>query len=116
MSTASPKGGFVSGMSHWYLCVAIAMAAQMLLLLVWSFFGPGNGLDRIMDPVYADTAHFIGKLFFEAQMSLGNAPLGLGLLFLTVMLYSIVLGTIFYPGYKLFVKRSAGKTAAEKQE
>jgi hypothetical protein len=49
-------------------------------------------------------------------MSLGNGPLGLGLLFLTVMLYSVVLGTVFYPGYKLFVKRSAGKTAAEKQE
>ena len=113
MSTASPKGGFVSGMSHWYLCVVSLMAVQVLLLLLWSFLGPGNGLDRIMDPVYADTAHCIGTLFFEAQMSLGNGPLGLGLLFLTVMLYSVVLGTVFYPGYKLFVKRSAGKTAAE---
>ena len=113
MSTASPNGGFVKEMSRWYFCVFSLMAAQMLLLLVWSFLGPGNGLDRIMDPVYADTAHCIGMLFFEAQMSLGNAPLGLGLLFLTVMLYSIVIGTVFYPGYKLFVKRSAGKTATE---
>ena len=53
-------------------------------------------------------------LFFEEQMSLGNAPLGLGLLFLTVMLYSVVLGTVFCVGYMLFVKRSAEKTAAEK--
>lgn len=103
-------------LSRWYLCVVIALAAQMLLLLVRSFLGPGNGLDWIMDPVYADTAHRIGTLFFEERMSLGNAPLGLGLLFLTVMLYSVVIGTVFYPGYKLFVKRSAGKTAAEKQE
>lgn len=48
-------------LSRWFLCVAIAMAAQMLLLLVWSFLGPGNGLDRIMDPVYADTAHCIAE-------------------------------------------------------
>ena len=113
MSTASPKGGFVSGMSHWYLCVAIAMAAQMLLLLVWSFLGPGNGLNRILESVYVPTAHCIGTLFFEEQMSLGNIPLGLGLLFLTVMLYSVVIGTVFCLGYKLFVRRSSGKTAAE---
>ena len=113
MSTASPKGGFVSGMSHWYLCVVSLMAVQMLLLLLWSFLSPSNGLDRIMDPVYADTAHCIGTLFFEEQMSLGNIPLGLALLFLTAMLYSVVIGTVFCLGYKLFVRRSAGKTAAE---
>lgn len=106
--------GFVREMSRWYFCVVCLMAAQMLLLFLSSFLGPGNGLDRIMDPVYADTAHFIGTLFFEERMSLGNAPLGLGLLFLTVMLYSVVIGTVFCLGYKLFVKRSAGKTAAEK--
>ena len=101
-------------LSRWYFCVVIALAAQMLLLLVWSFLGPGNGLDRIIDPVYADTAHCIRMLFFEEEMSLGNAPLGLGLLFLTVMLYSVVIGTVFCVGYMLFVKRSAGKTATEK--
>ena len=114
MSTASRKSGFVRGMSRWYFCVVLAMAVQVLLLLLWSFLGPGNGLDRIMDSVYADTAHFIGTLFFEERMSLGNAPLGLALLFLTVILYSVVIGTVFCLGYKLVVRRSAGKTAAEK--
>ena len=114
MRQSTPKSGFVSGMSHWYLCVVVAMAAQMLLLLLWSSLGPSNGLNRIMDPVYADTARGIGTLFFEEQMSLGNIPLGLALLFLTVMLYSVVIGTVFCVGCKLFVKRSAGKTAAEK--
>ena len=33
-------------------------------------------------------------LFFEEQMSLGNAPLGLSLLFLTAMLYSVVIGSV----------------------
>ena len=113
MRQSTPKSGFVREMSCWCLCVVIAIAAQMLLLLLWSFLGPGNGLDRIMDPVYAVPAHGIGMLFFEEQMSLGNAPLGLALLFLTVMLYSVVIGTVFCLGYMLFVKRSAGKTATE---
>ena len=113
MSTASPKSGFVKEMSRWYLCVVLAMAAQMLLLLLWSFLGPSNGLDRILDFVYGTTARYIGMLFFEEQMSLGNVPLGLALLFLTAILYSIVIGTVFYLGNKLFVKHSAGKTIAE---
>ena len=113
MSTASPNGGFVKEMSRWYFCVVSLMAAQMLLLFLWSFLGPSNGLNRILEPVYVPTAHCIGMLFFEEQMSLGNAPLGLALLFLTAMLYSVVIGTVFCLGYKLFVKRSAGKTATE---
>ena len=107
------NSGFVRGMSRWYFCVVLAMAAQMLLLLLWSFLGPSNGLNRILESVYVPTAHCIGTLFFEEQMSLGNIPLGLALLFLTAMLYSVVIGTVFYPGYKLFVRRSSGKTAAE---
>ena len=114
MSTASPNGGFVKEMSRWYFCVVSLMAAQVLLLLLWSFLGPSNGLNRILDSVYGTTAHCIGTLFFEEQMSLDNAPLGLALLFLTAMLYSVVIGTVFCLGYKLFVKRSAGKTAKEK--
>ena len=113
MSTASPNGGFVRGMSRWYFCVVCLMAAQVLLLLWWSFLSPSNGLNRILEPVYVPTAHCIGMLFFEEQMSLGNAPLGLSLLFLTAMLYSVVIGTVFCLGYKLVVKRSAEKTAAE---
>ena len=113
MSTASRKSGFVRGMSRWYFCVVCLMAAQMLFLFLWSFLGPSNGLNRILDSVYGTTAHCIGMLFFEEQMSLGNVPLGLALLFLTAMLYSIVIGTVFCLGYKRFVRRSAEKTAAE---
>ena len=113
MSTASPNGGFVKEMSRWYFCVVILMAVQVLLLLLWSFLGPSNGLNRILDSVYGTTAHCIGMLFFEEQMSSGNIPLGLALLFLTAMLYSVVIGTIICLGYKLFVRRSSRKTATE---
>ena len=114
MRQSTPKSGFVREMSCWCLCVVIAMAAQIRLLLLWSSLGPSNVLNRIMEPVYAVPAHGIGMLFFEEQMSLGNIPLGLALLFLTAMLYSVVIGTVFCLGYKLVVRRSAGKTAAEK--
>ena len=113
MRPSTPKSGFIRDLSRWFFCVVIAMGAQMLLLLLWSFLGPSNGLDRILDFVYGTTARYIGMLFFEEQMSLGNVPLGLALLFLTAILYSIVIGTVFYLGNKLFVKHSAGKTIAE---
>ena len=114
MAIIPPNSGFVRGVSHWFFCVVIAMAAQMLLLLLWSFLGPSNGLNRIMEPVYVSAAHCIGTLFFEEQMSLGNAPLGLALLFLTVMLYSAVIGTVFYLGYRLCVMGIPQKTVADK--
>ena len=112
MSTASPKSGFVKEMSRWYLCVVLAMAAQMLLLLLWSFLGPGS-LDGIMEPAYVSTAHGIGTLFFEEQMFPGNIPLGLSLLFLTAMLYSVVIGTVFYTGNKLYDKYMPRKAAGK---
>ena len=60
MAIIPPNSGFVRGVSHWYFCVVIAMAAQMLLLLLWSFLGPSNGLNRIMEPVYVSAAYCIG--------------------------------------------------------
>ena len=103
---------FVRELSHWYFCCVSLMAVQMLLLLLWSFLGPGS-LDGIMETAYVSTAHGIGTLFFEEQMSLGNAPLGLALLFLTAMLYSAVIGTVFYAGNKLYDKYMPRKAAGK---
>ena len=47
-----------------------------------------------MESFYVVPAHGGGMLLFEEQMSLGNAPLGLSLLFLTAMLYSVVIGSV----------------------
>ena len=96
MSTASPNNNLLKKFSRWYLCVILAMGAQILLMFWGSILGPSNGLDRIMDSVYVATSHWIGTMFFEERMFLGNAPLGLALLFLAVMLYSVVIGTVFY--------------------
>lgn len=103
MSTAPPKSGFAKELSRFYLCVLIALTAQLLPLALWSFSGP-NGLDGILNSVYGPVVSRIGTSFFEEQMFLGNIPLGLSLLFLTAMLYSVVIGTAFYVGNKLYSK------------
>ena len=83
------------------LCGGFATAVQILLLLLWSFVGPGNALDRIMDRVYGSAVHGIATLFFEDQMFPGNIGLGLSLLFLTVLLYSVAAGSIVYLGIRI---------------
>ena len=102
-------------MSRFYLCVVLAMTAQMLLLLVWSFLGPESRLNGIMDSVYGSVARSIGTLFFEEQMSLGNIGLGLSLLFLTVMLYSAAAGAIIYLGYRVLRRICAAPEKRDRQ-
>lgn len=99
-------------MSRWCFCVVSLMAAQMLPLTLWSFSGP-NGLDGILDSVYGPVVSGIGTLFFEEQMFLGNIGLGLSLLLLTAMLYSVVIGTVIYLLYRLCVRFAPKKTAAD---
>jgi hypothetical protein len=115
MESTSHQNGFVKEMSQWCFCVVLAMAVQMLLLLLWSFVGPGNDLDRIMDCVYGSAVHGIATLFFEEQMFPGNTGLGLALLFLTVMLYSAAAGSIVYLGIRILHRgvRRPGKTGGQ---
>ena len=112
MNPPSPKNGFARELSRWYLCVLIAMTAQLLPMVLWTFSGP-NGLDGLLDSVYGPAVSRIGTLFFEDRMSLGNIPLGLSLLFLTVMLYSAAAGAVIYLFYRLCVRFAPKKTAAD---
>ena len=81
----------------WYLCVVLLLLVQLLIALAWSFCGPlGNGLERILELVYASPVSWIGNAFFEDRMTLGNAPLGMGLLLMIVILYSFLGGTIIF--------------------
>ena len=84
-------------LSHWYLCVVLLLLIQLLVALVWSFFGPlGNGLEHFLELVYVSPVSWIGNAFFEDRMSLGNAPLGMGLLLLVIILYAFLGGTVIY--------------------
>ena len=113
MRPSTPKSGCVRDLLRWFFCVVIAMGAQILLLLLWSFLGPGNSLNRIMDCFYGSVASRIGMLFSEEQMFLGNIGLGLSLVFLTVMLYSVVIGTVFYLVCWLCARDMPQKTVAD---
>ena len=101
MKSPSPKSGFAKELSRFYLCVLIALTAQLLPLALWSFSGP-NGLDGILDSVYGPVIFRIGTSFFEEQMFPGNIGLGLSLLFSTVMLCSAAGGAVIYLVCRLF--------------
>ena len=82
-------------LSLWYLCVVFLLLLQLLIVLAWSFFGPlGNGLERFFELVYASPVSLLGNSFFEDRMTLGNTPLGMGLLLLVVILYAFLGGTL----------------------
>ena len=97
-------------LSLWYLCVVLLLLVQLLIALAWSFSGPwGNGSERFLDLAYGSPAAWIGNVFFEEQMSLGNAPLGMGLLLLVAILYAFLGGTIIFLICKLSSALSRGK-------
>ena len=84
-------------MSLWYLCVVLLILLQLMIGLLWSFFGPlGNESERFLDLAYGAPASRIGNVFFENQMTLGNAPLGMGLMLLVVIIYAFLGGTAVY--------------------
>jgi hypothetical protein len=94
----------------WYLCVVLLLMLQLAAALLWSIFGTrGGGFERFLDLAYMTPAYRLGETFFTEQMSLGNAPLGLGLLLLVVILYAILGGTIIYLIYIISSALSRGK-------
>ena len=101
----SSNRSFVHEVLHWYLCVMIVMLAQALLMLLWSFLGPSNMLGRFLDSVYTPTASRIGSLLPEETTFSGNIPLGMSLLLWTIILYSLVAGSVVYLVCRLFIKR-----------
>ena len=89
-------------LSHWYLCVVLLLLFQLLTALFLSFAGPsGAGLERLIESAYVSPANRLGNTFFEEQMVLGNAPLGMGLFLLIVIIYSFLGGTTIYLIWKL---------------
>ena len=84
-------------LSHWYLCFVLLLTVQLLIGLIWSFFGPlGNGFERIIELVYGSPASWLGKTFLEDRMTMGNVPLGMGLFLLVIILYAFLGGTVIY--------------------
>lgn len=99
-------------LSLWYLCVVLLLLVQLLIALVWSFFGPlGNGLERVLDLLYVSPASWLGNMFWGDRMTVGNAPLGMGLFLLVVILYAFLGGTAVFSLCKLSSALSRGKHA-----
>lgn len=110
MDRSSSNHKAIRALSLWYLCVVFLLLIQLLVALVWSFFGPlGNGLERLLEFAYASPVSLIGNTLLEDRMTLGNAPLGMGLLLLVVILYAFLGGTVVFSLYKLLTMLSRGK-------
>ena len=100
------------GLAHWYLCVVLLLLMQLTVAVFWSIFGPsGNGLERFIDRTYISPVSWIGNTFFEEQMFLGNAPLGMGLFLLVVILYAFLGGTVVFLFCRLLSSLSRRKHA-----
>jgi hypothetical protein len=96
-SEKESQGRAFRGVVRWYLCVALLLLLQLVVGLFLSIFGPSeNGLERFIDLAYSSPASRIGNVFFENQITLGNAPLGMGLMLLVVILYAFLGGTAVY--------------------
>lgn len=91
------QGRAIQGVVRWYLCIVLLLLLQLVVGLFLSFFEPSeNGLERFVDLAYGSPASRIGNVFFENQMTLGNAPLGMGLMLLVVIIYAFLGGTVVY--------------------
>lgn len=99
-------------LARWYLCVVLLLLMQLTVAVFWSIFGPPeNGLERFIDRTYISPVSWIGNTFFEEQMFLGNAPLGMGLLLLVIILYAFLGGTVVYLFCRLLFLLSSRKHA-----
>lgn len=112
MKLLSPDSAFAREVAQWFVCIVDVMCIQIVVLAVSDIFSI-KCLTWILELFYAPLIILLGMVF-EDQMFLGNIPLGLALLFLSMMIVSAVIGTVFYAGNKLYDKymqRKAGRGA-----
>ena len=102
MKLLSPDSAFAREISQWFVCIVDVMCIQIVVLAVSDIFST-ECLTWILELFYAPLIILLG-MFFEDQMFLGNIPFGLALLFLSMMIVSAVIGTVFYAGNKLYNK------------
>ena len=102
MKLQSPNRAFERDILRWFVCFVDVMCIQLVILAVSDILST-KSLTCIVDLFYAPLIILLG-MFFEEQSFLGNIPFGLALLFLSMMIFSVVIATAFYLGNKLYGK------------
>ena len=102
MKLLSPDSAFAREVAQWFVCIVDVMCIQIVVLAVSDIFST-ECLTWILELFYAPFIILLG-MAFEDQMFLGNTPFGLALLFLSMMIVSVVIGTVFCAGNKLYDK------------
>ena len=102
MKLLSPDSAFAREVAQWFVCIVDVMCIQIVVLAVSDIIST-ECLTWILELFYATFIILLG-MAFEDQMFLGNIPFGLALLYLSMMIVSVVIGTVFYAGNKLYDK------------
>ena len=102
MKLPTPNRVFGKEISQWFVCIVDVMCIQFVILAASDILST-KCLTWILDLFYAPLIILLG-MFFEEQTFLGNIPFGLALLFLSMMIISVVIGTAFYLGNRFYGK------------
>ena len=111
MKLPSSDRAFEKEISRWFVCFVDVMCIQFVILAASDILST-ECLTWVVDLFYAPLIILLG-MFFGDQMFLGNIPFGLALLFSSMMIVSVVIGTVFYAGNKLCDKYMPRKAAGK---
>lgn len=103
MKLLSPDSVFAREVAQWFSCVVDVMCVQILILAVSDIFST-EYLTWILKLFYAPLIILLGMFFEDRMVFLGNIPFGLALLFSSMLIISVVIGTVFYAGNKFYDK------------
>ena len=102
MKLPSSDKAFEKEISRWFVCFVDVMCIQFVILAVSDILS-AECLTWVVDLFYAPLIILLG-MFFEEQSFLGNIPFGLALLFLSMMIFSVVIATAIYVGNRFYGK------------
>ena len=102
MKLPSSDRAFEKEISRWFVCFVDVMCIQFVILALSDILSM-KCLTWVVELFYAPLIILLG-LFFEEQTFLGNILFGLALLFLSMMIISVVIGTAFYLGNRFYGK------------
>ncbi len=84
---------------HWYLYVVLQLFSQLVILTLFALFGIRANVSlftKFIEFAYVRPVVWLVPVLFGDENHLGNVPLGLGMVLLVVILYSVIAGTGLY--------------------
>lgn len=83
----------------WHLWVVLLLFSQLVILTLFALFGIRANeslFTNFIEFAYVRPVMWLVPILFGDENYLGNVPLGLGMVLLVVILYSVIAGTGLY--------------------